>query len=66
MKIKKLFLDNYLANANANIDNEVFDRINYYYHWTAMRTASFFLTKNGPEPERADILIKEVAKKMKW
>jgi hypothetical protein len=56
-KIKKLFKDNYFAASKEKLTDEVEERINSYYHWTMMRTATHFLLKHMPEPERAHPLI---------
>jgi thiamine kinase-like enzyme len=64
-KIKKLFLSNYLKNAKIKLDDSLKERINNYYNWTAMRTATFFLLKANPDPERAKPLIEQVAKNLK-
>ena len=61
-KLKKIFLDNYFANSKEKYTEEVQARIKNYYNWTAMRTATFFLIKSGPEPNRAKPLIMEVEK----
>ena len=61
-KVKKIFLDNYFINSKEKYTDEVQARINNYYNWTAMRTATFFLIKSGPEPNRAKPLIMEVEK----
>lgn len=58
--IKKLFLDNYLRRAGITINDGLRARINTYYYWTAMRTATFFLIKYNPEPERAVPIIEVV------
>lgn len=63
-KVKKLFLENYLKNAKINLDESLRERIDNYYSWTAMRTATFFLIKSEPEPDRAKPLIETVAKKL--
>lgn len=59
-KTKKLFLDSYLENVEIELDDDLKMRIDNYYNWTAIRTATFFLTKDNPEPERADPLIEKV------
>lgn len=63
-KIKKIFLDNYFINVNINIDDEVFERIDNYYNWTAIRTATYFLIKYNSEPERAYPIINKICKKL--
>jgi thiamine kinase-like enzyme len=60
-KIQKLFLDSYLENAKIKLDKNLQARIDNYYNWTTMRTATHFLIKDGPEPDRAVPLIREVA-----
>lgn len=64
-KLQKLFLDCYFRNAKIKLDKNLQDRINNYYNWTTMRTAVHFLMKDGPEPDRATPLIKEVADRLK-
>jgi len=59
-KIKKIFLDNYLLNAKIILDEPLQKRINSYYYWTAVRSATFFLLKDKPEPERAYPIINQV------
>lgn len=56
-KIKNFFLENYLNNAKIKLDESLKGRINAYYHWTAIRTATFLLLKDEPRPERAKPLI---------
>lgn len=64
-KLKKLFLDSYLKDAKIKLDNALRKRIDNYYHWTALRTASFFLLKSQPEPERAHGLLVKICQDMK-
>jgi hypothetical protein len=64
-KLKKLFLDSYLAkNKWVKPDQDLEARIANYYNWTAMRTSTHFLLKADPEPNRAEPLIKEVCRKL--
>ncbi len=64
-EIAKLFLDNYLENAKIKLDDSLKERIDNYYNWTAIRTATFFLIKYNSEPERAKPLIESVNKNIK-
>ncbi len=64
LKIKKLFLENYCENTNIKIDDFLKERINNYYNWTSMRTATFFILKDNAEPERAYPLIDKVKKNL--
>lgn len=63
-KLQKLFLDSYIKNAKIKLDDDLQSRIDNYYNWTTMRTATHFLIKDGPEPDRAVPLIKEVADRL--
>lgn len=64
-ELNKLFLNNYFKNVNIKLDDNLRERINLYYHWTAIRTASFFLLKHTHEPERAEELIKKIENYLK-
>jgi hypothetical protein len=61
---KQLFLTSYLKDAKISLDDNLLERINLYYNWTAIRTATFFLMKHEAEPDRAESLIKEVSKNL--
>lgn len=63
-KIKDIFLTTYLNSAKIEITADVQSRLDLYYNWTCIRTATFFLMKHNPEPERAEPLIREVADKL--
>jgi hypothetical protein len=62
--MQQLFIKSYCQNAKIKIDAELQSRIDNYYNWTAMRTATYFLIKDQPDPERALPLIKEVAERI--
>lgn len=64
-KLKKIFLDSYLKNAKIKMTDSFAQRIEMYYNWTSMRTATHLLLMEPPRPERADKLIKEVKRKLK-
>lgn len=64
-KIKKIFFENYLLNSKIKIDDYVKKRINNYYNWTALRTATFFMLKDQPEPERARAPLIEICRNLK-
>lgn len=63
-KIKKIFLDEYFAHSHNKLDRELEKRMDNYYNWTAMRTATYFLIKDEPEPLRAYPIIKQVCDRM--
>jgi hypothetical protein len=56
-KIKNIFLTTYLKHAKLNLTDEIQKRLDLYYYWTSIRTATFFLMKHDPEPDRAEPLI---------
>lgn len=64
-KLKKIFLDCYLKNAKIKLTDNFQKRIDLYYNWTSLRTATFFLLRDNAEPERAWPLIKEVKRNLK-
>ncbi len=57
-------MDNYLNNAKIKLDKDLQTRIDTYYNWTAMRTATHHLIKDNSEPERAEPLIAIVKKNL--
>jgi aminoglycoside phosphotransferase (APT) family kinase protein len=63
-KIKKLFLNSYLEFAKVKMDESLEARINNYYYWTALRTASFFLFKHDAQPESARPLLTMICEKL--
>jgi len=50
--------------CGVKLDNSVKQRIENYYNWTALRTATFFLLKDKPEPERAHGLLVKICQDM--
>lgn len=64
-KIKNIFLESYLKNAKIELNKDLQKRINTYYNWTALRTATFFLIKDKPEPDRAKYLLDTISKNIK-
>lgn len=65
VKMKKLFLDSYLAAAGLILDNNLQARIDLYYNWTAIRTATYWFLKFGHNEERAEALLKMVKTNLK-
>ena len=59
-KIKKIFLNSYLEFAKIKMDESLEARINNYYYWTMLRTASFFLFKHDAQPESARPLLEMI------
>lgn len=61
-EMSQLFLKKYAKYAKIKIDNNLKARINNYHDWTMLRTATFFLIKDKPEPERGIDLIEKLKK----
>jgi len=51
--MKKLFLNSYLKHSGITLDESLQSRIDLYYNWTAIRTATFWLLKHDCEPHKA-------------
>lgn len=65
-RLKTTFLDTYFRNSRRReFSKDVQKRINNYYYWTAMRSATHLLLKDEPEPERAYKILNQVWKQMK-
>lgn len=64
-KIKQIFLKNYVLNSKIKVDDYGKERINNYYNWTALRTATFFMLKDKPEPERSHGLLVKTCQNLK-
>lgn len=62
VKMKDLFLSEYIRLTNYELTDDFMNRINNYRDWTAIRTATFFLLKGEPSPERAEPLIERLMK----
>lgn len=65
VEVKDLFLTTYAENAKILLNESFENRIELYFNWTAMRTATFFLMKHNPEPERAAPLISGALERLK-
>lgn len=63
-KIQKLFLDSYLAAAGLVLSPDLEARINLYYNWTAIRTATYWFLRHEAKPERGIALLAEVKKNL--
>ncbi len=56
-KMKKLFLNTYLQANNLTLDQNLQSRIDLYYNWTTIRTATFLFLKYNNEPIFAEELF---------
>jgi len=63
--LKKLFLDTYLAASGQELTSEFQARIDLYYNWTAIRSATYWLLKFGHNEERAEYLLNLVKQNLK-
>jgi len=54
------FLSAYSQAMGNNLPENWLERFRLYYYFTAFRTAIYFVTKSGPEPERAEGLLEEI------
>lgn len=59
-KIKNLFLDSYFKASKTKPDQTLLGRINNYYNFTTMRTATYFLIKEDPDEAKAAKLLKKI------
>ncbi len=58
--MKKMFLDAYLEAAGIEMTDSLMDRINLYYNWTAIRTATYWFLKFDNDESAAASLIEQV------
>lgn len=58
--MKKLFLNTYLQASDIILVDALQARLDLYYNWTAIRTATFWLLKHDCEPGKAALAIERV------
>ncbi len=63
--MKKLFLDTYLTAAGLTMTGDLQARIDLYYNWTAIRTATYWLLKFDNDENAAIELIRQVKTNLK-
>lgn len=63
--LKKIFLDSYISFRNIKVDDDLKTRIQLYYDWTMLRTATYLLLKHESEPLRGSELLKKVIQDVK-
>ena len=63
--LKKVFLDNYLAIRKIELSDDLKKRIQLYYDWTMIRTATYLLLKHDSEPGRGAELLKRAIEDIK-
>ncbi len=60
--IKQVFFNKYLEETNIILNENIQERINNYYQWTALRTAAYWLMKDNEEPDKAKEIIEDLKK----
>lgn len=65
VKMKDLFLNSYLEAAGLMLNDNLQARIDLYYNWTAIRTATYWFLKFGHNEERAEALLRMVKANLK-
>jgi thiamine kinase-like enzyme len=60
----RMFFDHYFKESKVKYTEDVKERIDNYYYWTSMRTATHLLLKSDSKPERAEPLIEKVMQEM--
>ncbi len=63
--MEKLFLDTYLAAKGEEMTSDLRARIDLYYNWTSIRTATYWLLKFDNDERAAFELIKQVKANLK-
>lgn len=61
-ELKDTFLNNYKYFSGISVDPALRERMDVYYYWTAMRTATHFLLRHNYSREKAKPLLEEVEK----
>jgi len=64
-KLKELFLSAYLKVSGRELTPDLQARIDLYYNWTAIRTATFWFLKFGHNEKRAEELLNRVKENLK-
>jgi len=64
-EMKALFLSEYLKAASLKLTPDLQDRIDLYYNWTAVRTATYWFLRFGHDEERAQKLLAAVKHNLK-
>jgi aminoglycoside phosphotransferase (APT) family kinase protein len=64
-QVQALFISTYFKLRNLELDENLQTRIDNYYYWTAIRTATYLLTRDEPKADRAEELIELIKNKLK-
>lgn len=60
VKMKDLFIKSYIEASGRDLTGELLERINVYYQWTSIRTATYWFLKFGHDENRASELLEKV------
>lgn len=63
-RMKNLFLEEYFKKSKVQMSDSAQRRIDNYYYWTAMRTATYFYIKDKREPGRGEPILRDICKKL--
>ncbi len=63
-KMKDLFIDTYFKERGVVLTSDIKARIDNYYNWTILRTATYFFTKENPEYSVGEELFKRVRRRL--
>ena len=61
-EMKKLFLDSYFSASGFSHTQDLQERIDNYYYWTMLRSATYMLIKSKPQPDQGRELVEKVRK----
>ncbi len=63
-RMKTNFLDEYFAVTETLRNSELDERISNYYYWTMIRSATFLLIKDNPQPQEGRALVEVIEKNL--
>lgn len=63
-RMKAVFLDSYFKASGLEMTPEIEKRLDFYHNFTALRTATYWLLKHDPDPERAENLLAQIQKNL--
>ncbi len=58
--VNNLFLETYMKKSSIHYDNSLKDRIENYYRWTALRSATQYLFSDKPQIREAERLLNQI------
>ncbi len=64
IKMKDTFLDTYFEKRGVELTEDIRDRIDNYYDWTMLRTATYFFIKEDRERDTGEVLLDRLKTKL--